>query len=495
MDRSVLLAIDQGTTSSRAILYHSDGTMIGSHQVSFATQYPEDGWVEQDPEAIWSSVLTCIQTVFKKNPDALARCVGVGLSNQRETTIVWRKDTGEAVYPAIVWQDRRTAKQCAEWSADQALSKLVLQETGLLLDPYFCASKIAWILDTVSGVRALAEQGLLLFGTVDTYLLWRFSRGQRHQIDVTNASRTLLFDLASMSWHQELLSFFNIPESILPTITDSAGSLGVIDSSFCGRELPITGVLGDQQAALFGQACFHSGMAKCTYGTGSFLLVNTGDQRIHSKNRLISTVAYRFKGAYAYGLEGSHFIAGAAIQWMQESVGFIEEASDCSRLPETVSDNGGVYMVPAFTGLGAPYWDPEARGALFGLKRDTQLAHIVRAAIEGIAYQTKDLWDAMEADGVPPLSILRVDGGMTVNTWFLQFLSDILDVQLARPADVEVSAWGVACMAGWGAGFYSGLSEIESLWTADRLESPSMPQETRQRLYAGWQAAIRRVCS
>ena len=487
-----LLSIDQGTTSSRAIIFDQRGSIVTTAQQEFAQHFPADGWVEHEPEDIWQSTLAvCKQALANGNLSA-SDIAGIGITNQRETTLVWDRETGEPIYRAIVWQDRRTADSCI--ALKHTLGESVVQDkTGLLIDPYFSATKIAWILDNVEGARAKAEQGKLAFGTVDTFLLWRLTKGNSHKTDATNASRTLLFNIKTQQWDDELLKGFNVPASLLPEVEDSAADFGVTDPNLLGAAIPVAAMAGDQQAALIGQACFKPGMVKSTYGTGCFMILNTGEQPLKSENRLLTTVAYRLKGKVNYGLEGSIFIAGAAIQWLRDGVELISHARETEAMAQEVGVEHGVYMVPAFTGLGAPYWDPEARGALFGLTRDTGIKDIVTAGLQSVAYQTKDLIHAMEADGAGKPTTLRVDGGMVANNWVVQFLGDVLNVNVDRPAVIETTALGVAYLAGLQVGIYSSLEEIAELWHCERHFTPAMSDSLRETLYNGWLDAVKRV--
>ena len=487
-----LLSIDQGTTSSRAIIFDQRGSIVTTAQQEFAQHFPADGWVEHEPEDIWQSTLAvCKQALANGNLSA-SDIAGIGITNQRETTLVWDRESGEPIYRAIVWQDRRTADSCIALKHTLGES-LVQDKTGLLIDPYFSATKIAWILDNVEGARAKAEQGKLAFGTVDTFLLWRLTKGSSHKTDATNASRTLLFNIKTQQWDDELLRGFNVPASLLPEVEDSAANFGVTDPGLLGAAIPVAAMAGDQQAALIGQACFKPGMVKSTYGTGCFMILNTGEQSLKSENRLLTTVAYRLKGKVNYGLEGSIFIAGAAIQWLRDGVELISHARETEAMAQEVGVEHGVYMVPAFTGLGAPYWDPEARGALFGLTRDTGIKDIVTAGLQSVAYQTKDLIHAMEADGAGKPTTLRVDGGMVANNWVVQFLGDVLNVNVDRPAVIETTALGVAYLAGLQVGIYSSLEEIAELWHCERHFTPAMSDTLRETLYNGWLDAVKRV--
>lgn len=487
---SFLLAIDQGTTSSRAVIFRDDTSVVASHQLPFQQYYPNNGWVEHDPEDIWQTTRTCCETVLRASGLSSADIAGIGISNQRETTVIWDRQTGEAIYPAIVWQDRRTAQLCAAQATEPSVVEQIRFKTGLCIDPYFSASKINWILSHVEGARARAEKGTLAFGTIDTYLIWRLTGGRSHVTDATNAARTLLFNIREQTWDPDLLALFDVPEKLLPRVLDCADVFGECDPAWFGHPIPITGVAGDQQAAMIGQAAFKSGMVKSTYGTGCFVLFNTGDEIVQSDHKLLSTVAYRFGGKVTYGLEGSIFNAGTAIKWLRESLHFFEDASATQALAESIPNTNGVYFVPAFTGLGAPHWNPNARGAIFGLTRNTGIPEITRAALEAVCYQTCDLMQAMQADFGAAIPRLRVDGGMAANDWLLQFLSDILAFPVERPVQIETSALGAALLAGLGAGIYRDLAEIAALWRTDRSFSPKMAPSERAERYEGWQAAI-----
>ena len=486
-----LMAIDQGTSSSRTVVFDSHATVIASAQQEFPQEYPQPGWVEHDPEAIWESVIrvTC---------DALAKVgnvkiEGLGITNQRETTLLWDRDTGQCIHHAIVWQDRRTAGYCQQLK-EQGAEEVVSAKTGLRLDPYFSATKIVWMLENVVGARALADAGRLLFGTIDCFLLWRLTGGREHATDASNASRTLLFNIHSQVWDEELLALFDIPASILPQVKDCADDYGVTDKSTIGLEIPICGMAGDQQAALVGQAGFAPGVTKSTYGTGCFVLANTGDLPLQSNNNLLTTVAFRLDGKVTYGIEGSIFVAGSAIQWLRDQLKVIESAADTEALATATGITENVHVVPAFAGLGAPYWDPDARAAILGLSRDSGIGEIVTATLQAVAYQTRDLVDAMSADGVRP-SIIRVDGGMVANDWFLHFLADILDVPVERPTNVESTVLGAAFLAGLQCGVFASTDEIASLWSRNAVFEPEMDDEQRTNLYAGWRRAVARVKS
>jgi glycerol kinase len=488
-----LLAIDQGTTSTRAIVFNQKGVPLWSAQQELPQAYPADGWVEHDPEQIWQHTRKVCNSVLKQGRLDATEIRGIGITNQRETTIVWDKKTGESIYPAIVWQDRRTSEYCQALKA-AGHEELIASKTGLLLDPYFSASKIRWILDQVEGAQERAERGELQFGTVDSFLLWRLTAGKVHATDATNASRTLLFNIHQQCWDADLLALFNIPVIMLPEVKDCADDFGFSAPAFLGEPIQIAAIAGDQQAALVGQACFEPGMAKTTYGTGCFMVLNTGEQAIRSKNRLLTTVAYRLKGKTCYAVEGSIFIAGAAVQWLRDGLQLIPDASVTEALAQKSRQNH-VYMVPAFTGLGAPYWDPDARGAILGLNRDTGIAEVVAAGLQSVCYQTLDLMNAMQADGADRHATMRVDGGMVVNNFVVQFLSDLLDATVERPDVTETTALGVAYLAGLQTGVFASLDDIATHWASERRFEPKMQDEERDALYRGWQDAVARVRS
>ena len=486
-----ILAIDQGTTSSRAILFAADGSPQHSAQQEFAQHFPADGWVEHDGEDIWQSTLSVCREVLDKAGISASDVAGIGITNQRETTLLWDAETGELLHRAIVWQDRRTAEFCARLKAD-GHEALISERTGLLIDPYFSATKLRWLLDEVPDARARAERGELRFGTIDCFLLWRLTGGQVHRTDATNASRTMLFNIHTQQWDEELLQLLDIPASLLPEVMDSAADFGQTDASVLGASVPVCGIAGDQQAALIGQACFSPGMVKSTYGTGCFMVMNTGDTPIRSQNRLLTTVGYRLKGQTTYALEGSIFVAGAAIQWLRDGLKLIQHAGETEALARQAGDHTGVYLVPAFTGLGAPYWDPTARGAIFGLTRDTGIAQIVAAGLQSVCFQTRDLLDAMQADGAQNTAALRVDGGMVINNWVVQELANILGVTVDRPQVTETTALGAAYLAGLQLGIFKDLDDIASHWACERTFTPAMAEEQRSALYEGWLDAIRR---
>ncbi len=487
-----LLAIDQGTTNSRAIIFDRAGNRIGQHEMALKQFYPHDAWVEQDPEEMFSHTVTCCREAMKKSSLSANAIAAVGISNQRETTIIWDRKTGKPVYPAIVWQDRRTSVLCRKLS-QTPLQQQIYHKTGLLLDPYFSATKIVWILENVPGVRERAERGELLFGTVDTYLLWKLTKGQSHATDATNASRTMLFNINKQEWDQEILNELNIPSNMLPMVFDNTAHFGEMDATILGKKIAITGMAGDQQAATIGQACFQPGMVKATYGTGCFMLLNTGTHIMQSTHQLLSTIAYRFNKQVTYGLEGSIFSAGVTIKWLRDTLKLIQTAAETETCARSVANTEGVYLVPAFTGLGAPYWNPEARGALLGLTRNSSREHIARAALESVGYQTRDLLEAMMADCQSPIKTLRVDGGMSANAWLLQFLSDMLHVDVHRPICIETTALGVAYLAGLHIGMFQSLHDIADRWQKQATFTPHMPIEQSDDLYRGWKKAVKRV--
>ncbi len=487
-----LLSIDQGTTSSRAIVFTQQGDIVAVAQQEFRQHFPRDGWVEHDAMEIWESSLQVCRDAVRQAGIEAKDIAGIGITNQRETTIIWDRATGRPIHRAIVWQDRRTAAICAQLRS-KGHESLVVERTGLLIDPYFSATKVAWILDEVDGARARAEAGELAFGTVDTWLLWQLTDGQSHLTDASNASRTALFNIHRQDWDGDLLDLFRVPRAILPEVKDSAADFGAVSSRILGAPVRVAGIAGDQQAALVGQACFESGMAKSTYGTGCFLMLNTGSEALRSENRLLTTVGYRLEGRVSYAVEGSIFVAGAAMQWLRDGLKLIGHASESTALAEKVGVENSVYMVPAFTGLGAPHWDPDARGALFGLTRDTGIAEIVTAGLQSVCYQTKDLIRAIQNDGAR-LQELRVDGGMAVNDWVMQFLADILNVPVDRPRVTETTALGAAYLAGLQVGLYQGLDDIAAMWERERRFKPDMAPGLRESLYAGWEDAIERIC-
>ena len=487
-----LLSIDQGTTSSRAILFASDGRVAGVKQKELRLITPRPGWVEQNPEDIWSDTLWAVQSLARDYAEEFSQLAGIGIANQRETTILWDRADGRPVYNAIVWQDRRTADICRVL-VEGGHENMVAEKTGLLIDPYFSATKIGWILDNVPGAREKAERGELAFGTIDSFLLWRLTNGAVHATDATNASRTMLYNIRAHRWDDELLALFKIPRAVLPEVRDNVSDFGVVSASLLGKCHRIGGMAGDQQAALIGQACFDVGMVKSTYGTGCFALMNIGLEFRPSRNRLLTTIGYRIGGKVTYALEGSIFVAGAAIQWLRDSAKIIERAADSEALATSIDDCEGVYFIPAFTGLGAPHWRPDARAAIFGLTRGSGRAHIVRAALEAQGYQTRDLMAAFIADGGHDPKIIRADGGLVANRFMAQFLADMLDRPVEIPQTAETTAFGAACLAGLEAGIYGGLDEISAIWSRDRRHDPSMTPERREALYAGWTECTRKL--
>ncbi len=489
-----VLAIDQGTTSTRAIVFDSQARPVATAQCEFEQHYPDLGWVEHDPEDIWRDVVKTAREAIAKSGVAASGIAGIGITNQRETVVVWERASGKPIHKAIVWQDRRTARECAQLKAD-GVEADVRARTGLLVDPYFSATKLAWILDNVSGARAAAERGELAFGTIDAFLLWRLTGGKVHASDVTNAGRTLLYNIREQRWDEELCRLFRVPLQILPEVHDNSHVFGHTAPDLFDTAIPIAGMAGDQQAALFGQACFEAGMAKSTYGTGCFMLLNTGREALASDNRLLTTPAYRLNGEMTYALEGSIFVAGAAVKWLRDGIGVITHARETNDMATQVPDNHGVYMVPAFVGLGAPHWDPDARGAIFGLTLGATQAHLARAALEAVAYQTMDLSAAMVADGGRAPARLRVDGGMAANDWLCQFLADMLEAPVERPVHLETTALGAAFHAGLATGVWGDVAALARTWTQGQLFEPRMDAARRQGLIAGWHEAVRRTVS
>ena len=491
MSATFILAMDQGTTSSRAIIFDADYSVVAQAQQEFTQHFPDSGWVEHNAADIWHTSLDTARTALKEAGIEPQQIAGIGITNQRETTLLWDRHSGEPIYNAIVWQDRRTADYCNQLK-QQGHEAMVSNKTGLLLDPYFSATKIAWILDNVDGARARAEAGELAFGTVDSWLLWNLTAGTNHATDATNASRTMLYNIHQGNWDKELLALFNIPSSILPEVKDCATEYGV--TNLLGGEIPILGIAGDQHAATIGQASFTTGMMKSTYGTGCFALLNTGDQAVTSTNRLLTTIAYQLDGNVTYALEGSIFIAGAAVQWLRDGLGIIESAQQSGELAIEADDSQQVYMIPAFTGLGAPWWDAEARGALIGLTRGTGPAEISRAALESVCYQTLDLLKAMQADlGADTDTVLRVDGGMVASDWTMQRLADILQAPVDRPVIAETTALGAAWLAGSKAGLWPDQAGFAKSWRQDKQFTPLMSASERDCKVAGWDNAVRRV--
>ncbi|BAH99401.1 glycerol kinase GlpK [Acetobacter pasteurianus] len=488
-----VLAIDQGTTSTRSIVFDRDAQELAAAREEFAQHYPKAGWVEQCPEDIWKDVVSTARAALEKS-GAADRVAGIGITNQRETIVVWERATGKPIHRAIVWQDRRTANVCQKLR-DEGAETLVRERTGLLIDPYFSATKLAWLLDNVPQARERAEKGELAFGTIDSFILWRLTGGKVHATDVTNASRTMLFDIHRQQWDEDLLRLFRVPAALLPEVKDSSCIYGETVPELFGRPIPIAGIAGDQQAAVVGQACFTPGMAKATYGTGCFLLLNTGDKPVTSRNRMLTTIAYRINGKTTYALEGSIFVAGAAIKWLRDGLHLITHASQTDDMATRVPDSHGVYMVPGFVGLGAPHWDPDARGLICGLTLDSSAAHIARAALESVAYQTLDLVTAMMQDGGGTTDSIRVDGGMSANDWYCQFLADMLQAKVERPRNVETTALGAGFLAGIATGVWDSEQTVASEWARGSLFEPKMENEQRRTMIAGWHQAVKRTLS
>ncbi len=488
-----VLAIDQGTTSTRAILFDERTRPVSSAQREFAQHYPRDGWIEHDPEEIWETTLTVCREALDRARASPAALAAIGITNQRETTILWERKTGRPLANAIVWQDRRTARRCARLRAE-GWEDTIRRKTGLLPDPYFSATKLAWLLENIPGARRRAEDGELAFGTVDSFLLWRLTGGHVHRTDATNASRTMLFNIHTQDWDDDLLDELDIPRAVLPSVCDSSYAYGVTAPDLFGVAIPVSGMAGDQQAALFGQACFSPGMAKSTYGTGCFLILNTGDTPLVSQHRLLTTVGYRLEGRVTYALEGSIFVAGAVVKWLRDKIGLIGHAAETEEIARRTTVPDDLFVIPAFAGLGAPHWDPEARGAILGMTLNTDADQLVTAALHAICHQTRDLVAAINGDGAA-LDVLRVDGGMAANNWFLQTLADRVGVEVHRPRCIETTALGAALLAGMEAGVFGCFSEIARLWKCDRTFSPDLSEDRRDDLYARWRAAVARVLS
>lgn len=490
-----ILAIDQGTTSSRAIIFNDQFEIIAQAQQEFEQFFPQSGWVEHDPEEIWSSTLSTCRQALEQSGLSPSDIAAIGITNQRETTIIWDRETGKPVYKAIVWQDRRTANFCRKLSRE-GNDGMISSKTGLLLDSYFSGTKIKWILDNVEGAKEKAKNGKLAFGTVDTYLLWRLTGGKQHATDATNASRTMLYNIHDNRWDEELLQLLDVPSLLLPEVKDSSADFGKTEKSLLGSAIPVRGIAGDQQAALVGQACFQPGMIKSTYGTGCFIVLNTGNRAVTSNNKLLTTIGYRLNGVTTYALEGSIFVAGAAVQWMRDAMGLIKTASDTGKLAKQADKNQDVYLVPAFTGLGAPHWDPDARGAIFGITLATGPAELSRAALESVCYQTRDLLEAMRGDWEEMgKTVLRVDGGMVASNYTMQFLADILNAPVDRPLVLETTAVGAAYLAGLHEGIFPPPEKLGGTWKRDKRFEPSLAEEQRIKKYAGWKDAIARTLS
>ena len=484
----VYLSIDQGTTSSRAIVFNLDtGDIIAHAQKEFTQYFPNSGWVEHDGDEIWDSVCSVANQALLEAEKAGANVVGIGITNQRETTLIWDRKSGTPIHRAIVWQDRRTSKQCQALIANGREDEIA-DKAGLVIDPYFSASKIAWILDNVDGARARAEKGELAFGTIETFLIWRLTNGERHISDATNASRTSLLNIKTAKWDEKLCALFNVPMAVLPEITDCAGNLGSAKAGLT-KQLPILSAIGDQQSAAVGQACFYPGTVKATFGTGCFVILNTGEKIVKSSNRLLTTIGLQINQKQTYAMEGSIFIAGAVVQWLRDGIGLLDDARQSEKIVSELKSNHGLYMVPAFTGLGAPYWSPDARGAIYGITRDTGPEHFIRAALEAVAYQTNDLISAMAQDGVSPTN-LKVDGGMAANNWLMQFLSDIIDITVERPSQLETTALGAAMLAGVADGRFSAIEDTALSWNLDRRFHSNMVPSTRRNLTSGWYQSV-----
>ena len=489
--KNFILSIDQGTTSTRSILFDLKGKPVFVSQKEFKQYYPKDGWVEHNPEEIWVTTKKVIKEIINKNKKIKGNILTIGITNQRETTLLWDSKTGKCIYNAIVWQDRRTTNLCNKLKK-KGLENLIKSRTGLLLDPYFSATKIKWIIENIPSAKKLLKKNRLLFGTIDTYLIWKLTKGKIHATDSTNASRTMLFNIKKNCWDKKILKLLKIPESILPNVKNSADNFGFTDKSITKKSYPINGVIGDQQAATVGQSCFQKGSTKITFGTGAFIIMNTGNNKINSKNKLLSTICYRINNRTTFALEGSIFIAGASVQWLRDKLKIIKSAKITEKISKKQINNNNVYLVPAFTGLGAPYWKPNVRGILTGLTRDTGRNEIIRATLESVAYQTSDLLNAMKKDGLKP-SVIKVDGGMANNYWFIQFLTDILNIKVLKPKVYETTSLGAAVMAGYYIGVYKSLSDIARNWRFDKKFVPKIVHKNRLKLLNGWHQAIRKT--
>ena len=489
--KKFIISIDQGTTSSRVILFDTKGNIVFVSQYEFKQYFPKNGWVEHNPNEIWSTTLKALKQVINKAKKIKGHILTIGITNQRETTILWNKKTGKPIYNAIVWQDRRTQDYC-KLLKKKNYENLFRNKTGLFIDPYFSATKIKWILDNVKISKKLLSSNDLLFGTVDTFLIWKLTKGKQHLTEASNASRTMLYNINNNKWDKEILKKLNIPQKILPEVKNSADNFGKTDKKITGVEISISAVLGDQQAAAFGQTCFEKGSIKSTYGTGAFVIMNTGPKKINSKNKLLTTICYRLNNKNTYALEGSIFIAGAGVQWLRDKVKLIKKASETEKISKSSKVNDGVFVVPAFSGMGAPYWRPDARGVITGLTRDSDWKSIVRATVESVGYQSFDLFDSMNKDGLKP-KIVKVDGGMVANNWFTQFLADIINLKVVRPKILETTALGVALLAGYQIGEYKSLNQIKNMWKKDRIFNPKMKQNFRKDLLNGWKLAIKKT--
>jgi len=489
--KKFIISIDQGTTSSRVILFNTKGKIEFVSQYEFKQYFPKNGWVEHNPNEIWSTTLKALKSVIKKSNKIRGHIISIGITNQRETTILWNKKTGKPIYNAIVWQDRRTQEYCKKLKNRKYESDF-RKKTGLFIDPYFSATKVRWILDNVKESRKLLKSNNLLFGTVDTFLIWKLTKGKQHLTEATNASRTMLFNINNNKWDNEILKKLNIPKSILPEVKNSADNFGKTDKKITGKEIPISAVLGDQQAAAVGQTCFEKGSIKSTYGTGAFVIMNTGFKKINSKNKLLTTICYRLNNKTTYALEGSIFIAGAGVQWLRDKMKLIKKAPETEKIARSSNINDGIYVVPAFSGMGAPYWRPDARGLITGLTRDSNWQSLVRATVESVAYQSYDLFNAMNKDGLKP-RIVKIDGGMVANNWFSQFLSDTINLKVIRPKVLETTALGVALFAGYQVGEFKSLNQIKNIWQKDKAFSPKIKNSLRNQLLQGWKLAIKKT--
>ena len=489
--KKLIISIDQGTTSSRAILFNLNGKIETISQFEFKQYFPKNGWVEHNPNEIWLTTLKALKQVIKKAHKIKGRIISIGITNQRETTILWNKKNGKPIYNAIVWQDRRTKEYC-EKLKNAKFESYFKKKTGLLIDPYFSATKIKWILDNVKISKKLLKSNDLLFGTVDTFLIWKLTKGKHHLTEATNASRTMLFNINNNKWDKEILKKMKIPKSILPVVKNSADNFGKTDKKIVGKEIPISAVLGDQQAAAVGQACFEKGSTKSTYGTGAFVIMNTGAKKVNSKNKLLTTICYRLNNKNTYALEGSIFIAGAGVQWLRDKIKLIKNAYETEKISESKENNNQVYIVPAFSGIGAPYWRPDARGLITGLTRDTDWKNLVRATIESVAYQSYDLFNSMNKDGLKP-KVIKIDGGMVANNWFCKFLSNIVNLKVIRPKVLETTGLGVALFAAYQVGEFKSLKEIKNIWKKDKVFTPKIKNSLRNQLLQGWKLAIKKT--
>ncbi len=489
--KKFIISIDQGTTSSRVILFNTKGRIEFVSQYEFKQYFPKNGWVEHNPNEIWSTTLKALKNVINKANKIRGHIISIGITNQRETTILWNKKTGKPIYNAIVWQDRRTQEYCKKLK-NKKYENDFRKKTGLFIDPYFSATKVRWILDNVKQSKKLLKSNNLLFGTVDTFLIWKLTKGKQHLTEATNASRTMLFNINNNKWDHEILKKLNIPKSILPEVKNSADDFGKTDKKIIGKEIPISAVLGDQQAAAVGQTCFDKGSIKSTYGTGAFVIMNTGSKKINSKNKLLTTICYRLNNKTTYALEGSIFIAGAGIQWLRDKMKLIKKAPETEKIARSSNINDGIYVVPAFSGMGAPYWRPDARGLITGLTRDSNWQSLVRATVESVAYQSYDLFYAMNKDGLKP-RIVKIDGGMVANNWFSQFLSDTINLKVIRPKVLETTALGVALFAGYQVGEFKSLNQIKNIWQKDKAFSPKIKNSLRNQLLQGWKLAIKKT--